>query len=168
MSKARPLAQDKMLSFRLISTAVCVPSAEHRSCIPSCYANVSSGTSLHRHSPCIFWGKYYITFLFCFFFPVVRCGFKALISLSADIPAQICASTSGAWPVASDVLSLSWCSGVHAHAAAHVCWACGPERPHGLLSRGGCIPAWINSDDGRRLWCWCSLHRRHQRFHPSE
>lgn len=73
-----------MLSFRLISTAACVPSAEHRTCISSCYANVSSGTSLHRHSPCIFWGKYYISF-FHFFFPLVRCGFKALISLCLQI-----------------------------------------------------------------------------------
>lgn len=48
-----------MLFCRFISTAGCVPSAEHCTCIPSCYANVSSGTSLHRHTTCIFWGNYY-------------------------------------------------------------------------------------------------------------
>lgn len=49
-----------MLFCRFISTAGCVPSAEHCTCIPSCYANVSSGTSLHRHTTCIFWGNYCI------------------------------------------------------------------------------------------------------------
>lgn len=44
------------LFSRFISTAGRLPSAEHCTCIPSCYANVSSGTSLHRHTPCIFWG----------------------------------------------------------------------------------------------------------------
>lgn len=41
---------------RFISTAGSVPSAEHCTRLPSCYANVSSGTSLHRHTPRIFWG----------------------------------------------------------------------------------------------------------------
>lgn len=52
-----PCSSSTLLFFRFISTAACVPSAEHCSCIPSCYANVSSGTSLHRHAPCIFWGN---------------------------------------------------------------------------------------------------------------
>lgn len=94
--------------------------------------------------------------------------FKPLISVSADIPAQICASTSGAWSVASDVLSLPWCSGVHAHAATYVCWASGPECPHGLLPHGSSLPPWFNSDGGRWIWCWCTLHSRQQCFHPSE
>lgn len=91
-----------------------------------------------------------------------------IVSVYADIPAQICASTSGAWSVASDVLSLPWCSGVHAHAATHACWASGSECPHGLLPHGNRVPAWFNSDGGRWLWCGCSLQCRQQRFHPSE
>lgn len=70
---------------------------------------------------------------------------------AADIPAQIRASTSGAWSDASDVLSLPWCSGVHAHAATHVSWAGGSECPHGLLSHGTYVPPWFNSDGGQRL-----------------
>lgn len=68
--------------------------------------------------------------------------------LSADIPAQICASTSGAWSAASDVLSLPWGSGVHAHAAPHVCGPGGSECPHGLLSHGSCVPSRLHSDGG--------------------
>lgn len=90
------------------------------------------------------------------------------VSASADIPAQICASTSGAWSGASDVIPLPWCSGVHAHAASYACWAGGPECPHGLLPHGSCVPAWLNSDSGWRLWCWSSLLGRQQRFHSSE
>lgn len=42
--------------YRFISTAGSVPSTEHCTRLPPCYANVSSGASLHRHTPCIFWG----------------------------------------------------------------------------------------------------------------
>lgn len=168
-----------MLFCRIISTAGCVPSAELCTCIPSCYANVSSGTSLHRHTTCIFWGNsniYITSQIVTQVTPnniIVRVlsGFKPVLffsSDSADIPAQICASTSGAWSGASDVLSLPWCSDVHAHAATNVCWACGPKCPHGLLSDGSRVPPWLNSDGGQRLWCWCSLHSRQQCFHPSE
>lgn len=69
----------------------------------------------------------------------------------ADIPAQICASASGAWPVASDVLPLPWGSGVHAHAATHVCGPGGSECTHGLLSHGSRVPCRLHSDGGRRL-----------------
>lgn len=88
--------------------------------------------------------------------------------LSADIPAQICASTSGAWPVASDVLSISWCSGVHAHAATHVCGPSGSECTYGLLPHGSGVPSGLHRDGGQRVWCWCSLHSRQQRQPPSE
>lgn len=71
-----------MLFFRLISTAVGVPSAEHRACIPSCYANVSSGTSLHRHTPCIFWGKCHVMFMVTFRF---KTAFKDGLSLSLSV-----------------------------------------------------------------------------------
>lgn len=86
----------------------------------------------------------------------------------ADIPAQICASTSGAWSDASDVLSLPWCSGVYAHAASHGCWTSGTKCPHGLLSHGGHVSAWLNSNGGQWLRRRRSFHRRQQRFHPSE
>lgn len=162
-----PCSSSALLFFRFISTAVCVPSAEHCTCIPSCYANVSSGTSLHRHAPCIFWGNFTHMYKSWYCEPF-HSRFKPLICVSADIPAQICASTSGAWSVASDVLSLPWCSGVHAHAATYVCWASGPECPHGLLPHGSSLPPWFNSDGGRWIWCWCSLHSRQQCFHPSE
>ncbi len=160
-----------MLFCRFISTAGCVPSAEQCACIPSCYANVSSGTSLHRHTTCIFWGNYCIHMCCAIAQSILTMNsFKLVfsISVSADIPAQICASTSGAWSGASDVLSIPWYSGVHAHAAAHACWASGPECPHGLLSHGSRVPHWFNSDGGGGLWCWCSLHSRQRCFHPSE
>lgn len=90
------------------------------------------------------------------------------VSLCADIPAQICASTSGAWSGAADVLSLPWPSGVHAHAATHAGGSGGPECPHGLLPHGSRLPPWINHDGGQRLRRRRSLHSRQQRLHPRE
>lgn len=46
--------------------------------------------------------------------------------VSADIPAQIYAPTSGAQSGGTYVLSLPWCPDVYAHAATYAGWANGP------------------------------------------
>lgn len=81
-----------MLFCRFISTAGCVPSAEHCTCIPSCYANVSSGTSLHRHTTCIFWGNYSIDLSYNNI--VNTCSKRMIIVFNLTFPLCVCRYTS--------------------------------------------------------------------------